>query len=799
VLLALLAAAVAAASVSAAVVTDRATRRAYRGLFERVSGPGALEIVGAGQGGFDPACAAALAGLSGVKAVVPRVEAMAALAGPPAADPVLVVGVADGRPAADDEILLEAGCIRERGLRPGDRVSLWTPNGLAELRLAGEVGGGPPAGVRTAAVSLRAAQRMFRLPGRVSSLQIVLRGGADANAVRAAAAPRLPPGLILQHPGARAELADATLAAVRRGLDCLGAAVLLAAVFVVHKTFRLSAVERRREFAVLRSLGMARRQVIGLMLTEAFVLGAAGAVLGAAAGPLLAAVLVRAVCGLDGDPAVHGWAAWMPALLVGPAAAVASALHPAWACSRSDLLTELRAPQGGHENAARLAPALGLLMLAGAGGLCFFACRAALPAAAARTLLAPTVGAFLAGGVLAAPLLGPLFGPAGQMFGHLLGVEWVLAARQLARRPSRTGLTVGVLFIGAAVAVGFGHWLRASLSDLRHWYARAIVADYLVRAAAADAAFVTAAPLPDGLAGEIGALDGVADVDRIAFVPARVNGRPVLVLARTFAAGRPLPLDLRDGEPDAVRRGLLNGEAVVGAGLGRTLGVGRGGQLTLETPDGQQAVRVAGTAAEYAAGGQALYLEWGAARRMLGVAGPHILLVTARPGGPSPAAGLRSFCDDRHLVLQSNADLRGDIGRLLDRVAGALWVLVAVVFLVAGFGVANTLALNVHEQRREVALLRAVGLRRGQVRGVVVGQALLLAVAALAPGTAAGLCLAWLLGARANPAAAPVQFRFEAGLTAACWAAGLTVSALAAVGAAGPLLRLETAAVVARR
>ncbi len=807
-LLTLLAVAIGTASLAATVLTNQAVGRAYRDLFSRVSGPAALEAVAAGQGGFDPACADGLADVPGVKAVIPRVQAMAALAGPPTAEPTLVIGVAPDQAAGgpdlhivagrlatgDDEIVLEAGRVRERGLVLGNRVRMWTPTGLAELRLTGAVEDGLGDGTAHLAVlSLGAAQRLFRLPNQVNNLHILLQHGADAARVESLVAPRLPPGVSVQGPGARAELAGATLAAIRRGLECLCAAVMVGAVFVVCNTFRLSAGERRRTLASLRAFGATRRQVVLLLLAEALALGTAGAVLGTAAAPVLAAVLVRALGGLDPAHAAHGYAALLPVALVGPAAAVAAAFPSAWAYRSCDLLEELRAPRGADDTSPRFLTALGLALIAAGAGFWLCAARGAVPAAVSRALLAPAVGAFLAGGVLAVPpLLGPLLNLAGRLGSPLFGVEWVLSARQLTRRRARTGLTVGVLFIAAATAVGFGHWLRGSLRDLRHWYARTIVADYLIRGAMPDAAFLTAAPLPDGLAGEIARVDGVAAVDEIAFVPARVNGRPVLVLARTFAADRPLPLDLQEGDADAVRRGLMRGEAVAGVGLARALGLGPGDELTLETPHGQEVLRVAGAATEYAGGGQALYLEWGAARRLLGVSGPHVFLVTACRGGASPAAGLKSFCDGNNLLIQSNGELRGSIERMLGRVGGALWGLLALTFLVAGLGVANTLALNVHEQRREMAVLRALGLQRGQVRRMVLWQAVLMGLAALAPGTLAGLGLAWFLGSPANPAAIqPSPFHFDAGLTAACWAVGLASCALAAFAPAHLALRCE--------
>ena len=284
-----------------------------------------------------------------------------------------------------------------------------------------------------AVVSLATAQRLFGLPGQVNSLQILLHHGADAAAVQALLAPRLPPGVLIQSPGARAELAGATLAAARRGLEGLGGAAMLGAIFVVYNSFRLGTGERRPALAALRALGATRWQVVRLLLTEAQALAAAGTVLGAMSGPLLAAVLVRALGGLDVAPAAaHGYGALAFAALIGPAAAVAAAFQPAWSSGKLDLLEELRTPRGGDETAPRFLPALGLGLVTAASGFWLCAGRGVVPAATARALFAPAVGAFLAGGMLAAPpLLDPLLGLAGRLLAPIFGVEFVIAARQL--------------------------------------------------------------------------------------------------------------------------------------------------------------------------------------------------------------------------------------------------------------------------------------------------------------------------------------------------------------------------------
>jgi putative ABC transport system permease protein len=300
-------------------------------------------------------------------------------------------------------------------------------------------------------------------------------------------------------------------------------------------------------------------------------------------------------------------------------------------------------------------------------------------------------------------------------------------------------LTVAVLVVVVSMALGFGNFLTATLGDLRQWCRRTIPADFLVQSSVPDTAFLLATALPEALADEIRALPGASRVARIAFVPARVNNTAILVLARSFDRAEPLPLDLRDGRPDAVRESLLQGDAVVGTGLAHTLGLHVGDPIRLDTPRGPRELRVAGTATEFAGGGRALYLEWNAAKSLLHFPGAHILLVTANPGDLGRLSPqLHAFCEQKHLLLQTNDELRGRIDDLFGRVGTAFWALIALAFVVASLGVVNTMTMNVREQVRELAVLRAVGMTSGSVRRVVLWQAAVLGLVSLGPGCVVG-------------------------------------------------------------
>jgi putative ABC transport system permease protein len=798
------------ATVVATRLTIHTVDQAYRELFEGVSGRASLEVTAKGFGGFNPGVARGLESVPGVKAIVPRIQSAAALVGPAASVAVPVLGIApnsmavadwplrEGRPiGGDDDALIDPGLAESLHLRPGQVMELWTPTGPARLRLSGIF---QPRGTSAATggqliVSLACAQRLFELPQRVNGIQLLLTDEADPHVVQSQIARRLPAGLVVQPPGMRGEMARATLLAAEQGLSSLSIVALIAAAFVILNTFLLNLGERRKQIAVLRSLGASRAQVLRLLLRETVLLGLAGTVAGCGGGVALAAGLnyamqqflgiARPGLRLNAEP-------FLLAVLLGPITSLAAACLPAWRASRRPPLAELLP---GHAQTEELLPRriwqVGLLLLTLGLGLEIGLWSDWFSQAIGRALLAPALALLLIGCVLALPLVvDPLLNLAGLL---PLGLEGRLAAQQLARHRGRTSLTSGVLFLALVVAIAFGQSLQTTLRDLRHWYRQTIVADFLVRGAMPDTSFLLAPALPESLAEEIHQCDGVAAVDRIAFLPAEVKDQPVLVLARTFAGDRSLPLDLQEGDEITVRARLPAGEAVLGTGLAQRLGLHRGDVFPLTTPQGVREVRIAGTAVEYASGGLALYLEWEAARNLLDLPGVHVFLVSARPGNtPALGAALRGFCERHHLLLQSNADLRALIDAMVGRVTGVLWGLMAVAFAVASLGIVNTLTMNVYDQTREFGLLRALGLKRSQVGKVVLVQAVLLAGISLLPGALAGVALAYAIHrASASWAGPQAAFQIDGLLVLGSCVLAVVMAVLAAASPARQAVRLS--------
>ena len=80
-------------------------------------------------------------------------------------------------------------------------------------------------------------------------------------------------------------------------------------------------------------------------------------------------------------------------------------------------------------------------------------------------------------------------------------------------------------------------------------------------------------------------------------------------------------------------------------------------------------------------------------------------------------------------------------GAMLGNLLGLVTALLALAIVIALLGIANTLALSVVERTRELGLLRAIGMRRGQLAQMIAAESVIIAVIGAVLGIALGLGL----------------------------------------------------------
>jgi putative ABC transport system permease protein len=119
-----------------------------------------------------------------------------------------------------------------------------------------------------------------------------------------------------------------------------------------------------------------------------------------------------------------------------------------------------------------------------------------------------------------------------------------------------------------------------------------------------------------------------------------------------------------------------------------------------------------------------------------------VALVHAAPGTSAPAlrAELLRVTDPYYTVdVKNKAEFKGQQAAQVNSLLGLLYGLLGLAIIIAILGIVNTLALSVVERRREIGMLRAVGMLRGQVRRTVYVESLLIAVFGAVLGLALGL------------------------------------------------------------
>ncbi|GAA0277900.1 ABC transporter permease [Cryptosporangium japonicum] len=710
-----------------------------------------------GDAPFTDATVRAVAALPGVTAVQPRADfgtitllqsdgtvvrvpgqpILSAFVAP--VDPVLSEReLTAGRfPARSGELVVPKALADERGWKPGTTLQvLDTDRGRHRFTITGTVDGRVEAGV----AGLLPADYSSLLGVREwSALDVT--GPVTPDAVRTA----LGPATVVSGAEYADQLASAQLGgsitAIIDGLKLFAWVAVAVAVAVAYNAFGIVLAQRRREVALVRCVGAGRGQVFRATVLEAGVAGLVAAVAGYVAGQGLTAVatygLTSAGLAPDSLRVTFSPVAAGVALIVGVSVSVLAAVLPAWSATRVAPVRALSDQGELIEDArvGRVRLAAGVLLLAIGSALAWYA-------ADQRDSWTGIGGGFLV--MLALLALGPVVvGPLVRIVGfpgRLAGAAGHLAAANGARNPRRTAAVTNALTIGIGLAtvmlVGFASLEKTANAQLTGSYS----ADFTLTSVAP-----APATLPTGLAAALAERSPLQtpvpvrshDVDRITGKNATL-GTSVLALGPdALRAHLPskftLSGDLRDFGP---------GRVVVTAKAAKDLG----GLVAGDT------VRIENTAVRVAAvveGGYSspfgpLTFDPSDFDRWYGSAGPTGLLIWAKSG--VDAADARAAIDDAIAALpdvevQDLAGLLADLESQINGYLTAGGLLIGMAVFIAVLGVMVTLTLSVLERRREIAVLRALGLTRGQLYTTLTLEGAIMALLAAVVGTALGIGL----------------------------------------------------------
>jgi putative ABC transport system permease protein len=251
--------------------------------------------------------------------------------------------------------------------------------------------------------------------------------------------------------------------------------------------------------------------------------------------------------------------------------------------------------------------------------------------------------------------------------------------------------------------------------------------------------------LDEVVIGDLAAIDGVERVSPIALFEVARNGvrldAAAVSGADLLADGR---LQLIAGDRTGALRDLdRGGAAILPRSVADRLGLTVNSTLTLAVGQGKVTdLRIAGIAERTLPGrvGETALIGWSDATTIFGVTGADVLAVRYAPGRIADA---RPTVDEaaRLAALEPNAlsVVAGAVDSALGQVFGLFDALALVAVVVAALGIVNTLTVSVLERVRELGVLRAAGMTRGQVRRSVVVEAGILGIVGSLLGIVTGL------------------------------------------------------------
>jgi putative ABC transport system permease protein len=666
----------------------------------------------------------------------------------PALNPYRIV---DGRPPqAPDEVVVGRGTAEAGSLSVGDRTIVRTPEPVP-VRIVGIASFGDEDGfgqVTFTGFSMAGAREHIpHRPGTVTDVLLRAEPGVSEDRLVAAVERALPDG-VEAVTGAQLteerldDIASTFLDFLRTFLVAFAGIALLAATFSIHNTFSVTVSQRTRELALLRAVGAAKRQVAALLLIESAVIGLLASLAGVAAGIGVAQGLKSVFDAFgfalpDGGLSVTA-TALLIGLTAGTASAVLAAVTPVRAAVRVPPVAALRESAVEPAGIGRVRVAVGTtLALAGA--------VAAIPAAVAGgTLLASAGATALVVGALTLTPLGvrPVTALAGGPLGRLTGVSGEVAVRNARRNPRRAAATATALVIGVTVTTTLTIVVASARQVAQGSTQRTFAADLSI----AGPGFGDDV-LPPRVVTDAAAVPGVAEAVGVSRGTVGVGGAGVPVSAADPAGlGRVLRLQTVAGDAAALAEGGGDRVAVQQAAAAER-GWTEGTPLELTFTDGaRERVTVAAVYADTSLLGDVVVPD-----RLWLAHTPQpargTVYVDLAPGA-DPATvrrALTPIADRYGAEVRDSAQARDAAATPFDLILNLVYVMLTLAIVIALLGIATTVSLGVHERRRELGLLRAVGQTRRQVRTMVRVESVLFAVFGTAVGLGLGTALGWLL------------------------------------------------------
>ncbi|QGF23629.1 ABC transporter permease [Raineyella fluvialis] len=711
------------------------------------------------------------------------------------------LGLASGRALTTtdgDVAVLSADLAGRLGLGLGSPLVLPSPVGSTRFTVVGLLTAATVPGQETVYVPIGAAQTLFGLGAKITTVQASLQPDANRSAVEDAVRTAVGPDYTVGGLSSNSSLL-ASIQVSRYAFTLFGLFALATAGFIILNSFRTVVAERRRDIGMLRAIGARRRTITGILLVESLLQGVLGTLLGMVLGYLMAAGLfavmapmVESVVHLRIGPVRFEPATYAEAIVLGIGLTVLAAIIPARAAGKVTPMEALR-PQT-EEVYRRGAGVRGWI---GVGVLVV-----SLFCLVTRDASLVGLGSvlFLVGLALVIPaVVHPLARAAGSAVELAYAREGAIARSNLQRNPGRSANTVSAVMLGLASIVAMVTVVQSIFAGFTGYIDRSLSADYLVipNSIVLGQGNVAAGPK---LAADIAHTAGIGPVSTLRLARAKLNGHDVQVIGIDPATYPEVAnFEWTAGSTDAALAQLGSGRWLISNGIfaGQS-GLTSGQAVTLDTPNGPRVYYVAGVGNDYLNAKLAtIYVSQDQLARDFDVTDDLLVMANRKPSA-DPAtvtAAVQRIVDGYPgFKLYESAQWRDLQLSIFNQTYVIFYGLIAALAVPSLLALLNTLAISVLARTRELGMLRAVGATRRQIKRMVVAESLLLSVIGTVFGVAAGLWLGYALVEAMRMIGWPMPWTFPWGGVLLTVVVGIVFGVLAALIPARSAARLDVVA-----
>jgi putative ABC transport system permease protein len=672
---------------------------------------------------------------------------------PPSMSPFNFV---EGRPPSHNgEVAIDKFTAGKHKFKLGDRIGIAGRAPARKYKLVGIARYGQVSsfgGASVAEVTLDDAQEITDLKGRLQSIEVANSAGISDQELKKRIRAVLPFSVDVRTGREQAAKKSVDLkknfSFLTTILLAFGFIALFVGGFIIFNTFSITVAQRTREFAMLRTLGASRRQVLATVFTEAFLIGLFASAVGLLSGIAYAkgiGALFKAIgVDLPNEGTVVLTRTIVVAVLVGVVLTVAASLFPAIRATRVAPLEALREGSGAQSPPRRSRYIAGAVLLVLGFAVMAYALLGVDDSDAALSLVGiGTLLVFFGAAMLSPRLVPPIARVASAPLVRFRGLPGQLARENSMRNPARTAVTAAALMIGLAlvtfVAV-FAAGLKAGINDTID---RNFRGDFVLQNGDGFS------PISPAAGDAVAKLPGVASVTHWRSSRARVdgsNGRAGVTGLDPKTAEGAIALEWDKGSPATLAK-LRPGEAILDKKYGEKHKLAVGDTLELTTPTAARVkLKIVGTIRDRADFLGDVVIPLTQIERDFGEREDTLAVVDLRKGAPVAPAKKRinALLDKRFPTVDSlnQRELKDRQNQGFDQLLGLIYALLSLAVIVSIFGIVNTLVLTIHERTRELGLLRAVGMSRRQVRRLVRYESVITALIGAILGTVLGVFFA---------------------------------------------------------